>query len=155
MKEEPIFEIIIDGEVIEEINGWEKLDEVESLFIETIGKGYEQLYQTMGGSHGLRLFFNENTLKTTTFAYREFTGFVDKNGDRVYNGDRLANEWSECTYALNEYPDGCSKTGYYMRSGNNWAEIPITGKEIKKDYTVVHCVFPEIVNNNVKKKNKK
>ena len=152
MEKEPIFEIIIDGKVIEEIKGWEKLDEVESLFIDTIGEGYEQLYQTMGGSYGLRLFFNENTLKTTVFAYREFTGFVDKNGDRVYDGDRLADDWSECTYSLNEYPDGSSKTGYYMRSGDSWAEIPITGEGIKKNYTVVHCVFPDIVNEKIKKK---
>lgn len=153
MKEKaPKFEIIIDGEVIEEITGWEKLDEVESLFIDTIGKGYEQLYQTMGGSYGLRLFFNKTTLKTTIFAYREFTGFVDKNGDRVYDGDMLADGWSQCNYTLDEYPDGSSKTGYYMRSGNSWAEIPITGKEIKKNYTVVHCVFPEIVNKKIKKK---
>lgn len=151
MKEKaPKFEIIIDGEVIEEIKGWEKLDEVENMFISTIGKGYKQLYQMMGGSHGYRVFFNEDTLKTTTFAYREFTGFVDKNGDRVYDGDRLADEWSTCTYQLNEYPDGMG-VGYYMRSGNSWTEIPITGKEIKKEYTVVHCVFPEIVNKKIKK----
>lgn len=152
MKEEPIFEIIIDGEVIEEITGWEKLDEVESMFISSIGKGFKLIEQMMGGSHGYRLYFNENTLKTTTFAYREFTGFVDKNGDRVYDGDRLANEWSECTYALNEYPDGCFKTRFYMSNGNTWEEMPITGKEIKKNYTVVHCVFPEIVNKKIKKK---
>lgn len=152
MEKEPIFEIIIDGEVIEEIKGWEKLDEVESLFADTIGDGYEQLYQRMGGSYGFRLFFNENTLKTTIFAYREFTGFVDKNGDRIYDGDMLNDGWSECNFSFNEYPEYSSHTGYYIRSGDRWGEIPITAKEIKKDYTVVHCVFPDIVNKKIKKK---
>lgn len=153
MEKEPIFEIIIDGEVTKEVNGWERLDEAESMFISSIDEGFKQIEQMMGGSHGYRLYFNENTLKATTFAYREFTGFVDKNGDRVYDGDRLAVSWSTGTYSLNEYPEYSSHKGYYISGEGCYGNgIPISGKEIKKDYTVVHCVFPEVVNKKIKKK---
>ena len=153
MKKEPIFEIIIDGEVTEEVEGWKKLGEVENVFIDIIRKqGYEQMHFSMSGSYGYHLFVNENNLKSRTFAWREFTGFVDKNGDRIYDGDMLNDGLSKCNFSLNEYSEYGSHTGYYMRSCDSFAEIPITGKEIKKDYTVVHRVFPDIVNKKIKKK---
>lgn len=156
MKEEPIFEIIIDGEVTEEITGWEKLDEVEAQYLDIFKKdGYEQIRFAMGGSQGYRLLFNEETLKTTTFAWREFTGFIDMAGDRVYYGDMLYNPNIDEKFSLNQYPEMACKNGYYTRSCDSWTEIPITANEIRKQYTVIHCVFPDIVNEKIKKNAKR
>lgn len=151
-KKEPIFEIIVNGEVTEEIVGWDKFAEVENKYLELFFKqGFESLSSSSRGSSGYKLLFNRDTLKSSTFAWREFTGFLDMNGNRVYDGDMLYSPEDEEEFSLNEYPEMDGKEGYYLRRNNSWTKIPITGSEIKKGYTVIHHVFPYIVNEKIKK----
>lgn len=153
MKKEPIFEIIVNGEVTEEVVGWDKFAEVENKYLELFFKqGFESLSSSSRGSSGYKLLFNRDTLKSSTFAWREFTGFLDMNGNRVYDGDILYDKEDDEEFLLNEYPEMDEKKGYYLRRTDSWRDIPIKGSEIRKKYMVIHCVFPDIVNNKLKDK---
>jgi hypothetical protein len=123
MKEKsPKFEIIIDGKVVKTIKGWARLENEENKFDEKLyDLDYSEEHSSSSGSHGFKLYFNEKTLKSIVWAWRELTDFVDKNGEAIYYGDDI----EECgvKYALNEYPDfGTRKgKGYYIyRDGHTY-----------------------------------
>ena len=143
-KREPVFELIVDGEAIEDVVGWDALENADKQFNETMKElGYEEYYFEMGGSHEVRLFFNKKNCKSIVSAWREKTGFVDKNGETIYSGDMVKKDNE--LYSLNEYPDGLEKpTEFYLRSMHEMNTVPITKKEIKKDFIVEHCVYPGV-----------
>lgn len=142
------FEIIIDGKVNKTTVGYYGLEREESAFREKIkDKGFEEIESSSNGSSGYILYFNEGTLESSTFAYREITRFVDANGEKIYYGDLIAYGSPDGqTYDLFEsaFDDG----KYYIRStaSKMWdsSKTPITGEEIKKSYYVVHKVFEKI-----------
>lgn len=152
MKKEPVFELIVDGEAVEDVVGFNALENVEKEFNETMKKlGYNEFYCEKGGSHNMKLFFNKKNCKSIVTAWREKSGFVDKNGETIYYGDMVKKD-DECFF-LNEYPDGFKhSTDFYLRNENEMNEIPITKNEIKKDYTVIHCIYPEVYNKKTKTK---
>jgi len=160
MKEKsPKFEIIIDGKVVKTIKGWSRLENEENKFYEKLyDLDYSEEQSSSSGSHGFKLYFNEKTLKSIVWAWRELTEFVDKNGEAIYYGDYI----EECgvKYALNEYPDFSSKKGYYIRPiskpafSGMYYDIPITAEEIKERFFVVHNIFPTIKNDEKQKMRK-
>ena len=112
MKEKsPKFEIIIDGKVVKTIKGWARLENEENKFGEKLyDLDYSEEQSSSSGSHGFKLYFNEKTLKSTVFAWRELTEFVDKNGEVIYYGDNIIDE-DGLEYNLNEHP---FEDGYYI-----------------------------------------
>jgi hypothetical protein len=150
------FEIIIDGKVVKTIKGWERLQAEENKFDEKLyDLDYSEEHSSSSGSRGFKLYFNEKTLKSIVWAWRELTDFVDKNGEAIYYGDYI----EECgiKYALNEYPDFDSKKGYYIRPISNPAfsdrydGTPITAEEIKEKFVVVHKIFSSVKNDDKQK----
>lgn len=154
MKEKaPKFEIIIDGKVVKTIKGWKRLQSEEDKFDDKMyDLHFGREHSSSCGSNGFVLYFNKETLQSRVWAFRELTEFVDKNGEVIYYGDNI--EKSGVKYALNEYPDFESKKGYYIRTlatcafNGKYDDTPITAKEIKENFVVVHNVFPSIKNNN-------
>lgn len=142
------FEIIIDGNVKKTTVGYNGLGREKSVFREKIkDKGFEEIASSSNGSSGYILYFSEDTLESRTFAYREITRFVDANGEKIYYGDLIAYGSPDGqTYDL--FESAFNEGNYYIRSTAlpMWdsSKTPITGKEIKESYYVVHQVFEKI-----------
>lgn len=157
MKEKsPKFEIIVDGKVVKTIKGWTRLENEENKFDEKLyDLDYSEEQSSSSGSHGFKLYFNEKTLKSIVWAWRELTEFVDKNGEVIYYGDNIIDE-DGLEYNLNEHP---FEDGYYIRSIRCSSFVPvhqtdITAEEIKERFVVVHNIFPTIKNDDKQKMHK-
>ena len=149
MKREPNFEIIIDGQVVETVSGWDALDEAENKFFESLDDEWRREYSCTDGSYGYVLMFNECKLIAKTFAWREVTKFVDKDGEPIYEGDYVSR--GLYIYQLGQnYSDFLNETdeGYYIQNvDGKESKIPVTVEDIRKRYYVIHKVFPKIRNN--------
>lgn len=149
MKREPKFEIIIDGQVVETVSGFDTLDEAENKFLESLDDEWERETSCNSGSHGYVMMFNEGKLIAKTFAWREVTIFVDKDGELIYEGDYVSHGLD--IYQLGQnYSDFVNETdeGYYIQNvDGKESKIPVTVEDIRKRYHVIHKVFPEIRNN--------
>lgn len=155
MKEKsPKFEIIIDGKVVKTIKGWARLENEENKFDEKLyDLDYSEEQSSSNGSHGFKLYFNEKTLKSIVWAWRELTDFVDKNGETIYYGDNIIDE-DGSEYNLNQY--AFEENRYYISSINSKPFIPvhktdITAEEIKERFVVAHKIFPTIKNDEKQK----
>ena len=147
MKEKsPKFEIIIDGKVVKTIKGWERLQSEEDKFDDKMyDLHFDREHSSSNGSNGFVLYFNEETLQSTVWAFRKLTEFIDRNGEVIYYGDNIIDE-DGSEYNLNQYS---LENRYYISSINSKPLIPvhktdITAEEIKERFVVVHKIFPTI-----------
>lgn len=150
MVKQPKFEIIVNGEVVKTVRGWNALEKTEEKYYDKANKlGMTQECHSSSGSHGYILWFNSETAMAMAYAWREDTEFTDKNGERIYYGDRLSMGLD--FYDLNQSPwSDAPKKGYYLRNTKrapwgSYEDIKVDEDEIKK-YSVVHKIFPEVVN---------
>lgn len=150
MVEKPKFEIIVNGEVVKTVRGWDALEKVEDEYYKKANNlGMSQECHSSRGSHGYILWFNPDNAMSMAYAWREDTEFTDKNGEHIYYGDRLSMGLE--FYDLNQSSGSdAPKTGYYIRSTkrtpwDTYEDIKVGEEEIKK-YSVFHKIFPEVVN---------
>ena len=140
----PKFEIIINGKVIKAVTGFDRIDNEEAKFDEKCRKqNFEEIQSSSSGYRGYNLYFNEDSLETRVFAWREITPFVDKKGNVIYSGDYLTDGYGN-VYALSQYPTFTDEEMPYYIRGERGDKIDITADEIKKGYTVKRYIFPTI-----------
>lgn len=125
------FEFFVNGEFVAVAKGW---DEFENKKVEIIGNLCKQDYYFLKSSTGYAIYANYKTCKSAFIAWREWFGFRDKNGNRIYRGDSLINKHGE-SVSINEHWDREGEYYYRIEHKNSWChtDIEIENKKFIKE----------------------
>lgn len=96
-----IYETFVNGEPSRLVTGHKTFDKFLERYINRMSKkGYTVTEKDIKGS-GFIIFTNYKTQKCQFFAWRNWLGICDKDGNRIYDGDYLENEEGESVMFCN------------------------------------------------------
>lgn len=94
------FEIYVDGVLHTTVHGFDELDDTfGDIKNKLVKEGCKELYSSTAGYY---IYVNYHTQKCTFIAYKQWSGFKDCNGNKIYDGDLLQ-----------------TKDGYYIHIGED------------------------------------
>lgn len=134
------YEIYENGNFIKSIKRLNSIDN----FVRNYRKNYKCIYESCGGDHGFYIFVNIGEQKIFIIAYKEFLGAYDKNGEKLYKGDIIRDEYGNEVEIYEHYDwdnNPKKKPKYYYRiQKNNWGYVDYDITDFSK-YTKVKDIF--------------
>jgi hypothetical protein len=129
------FEIYMDGKKVAKATGYDELDrQLDNIIGKLCNDGFKEIVSSTAGWH---IYANYKKQKCHFIAYKNWTGFKDCNGKKIYDGDVLENGAGNHV-SINEH---WNKDGefYYRVNGSRdleWHDYPITDMKFIKDCKV-------------------
>jgi hypothetical protein len=129
------FEIYFDGKKVAKAAGYDELDEqLDKITSKLRNDGFREIESSTARWY---IYANYKKLKCHFIAYKNWTGFKDCNGKKIYDRDVLKNGAGNYV-SINEY---WNKDGefYYRVHGSReleWHDYPITNMKFIKENRV-------------------
>lgn len=129
------FEIYFDGKKVAKATGYDELDkQLDKIKSRLCKDGFREIESSTAGWY---VFVNYKKQKSHFIAYKNWSGFKDCNGKKIYDGD-LLNDGNGNHVSINEY---WNKDGefYYRVNGSReleWHDYPITDMKFIKENKV-------------------